>query len=86
MGFRGSEVQILSSRPVISRAYGDNRKPFFCFGTHLVPTGQLIRLLPKNVSEWLSREKAQEGSVGREFRRNCPTASNGKQSMAAQMS
>jgi len=30
MGFRGPKVQILSSRPVKTGAYGENREPFFC--------------------------------------------------------
>lgn len=37
--------------------------------------------LPKMRPQWLSREKAQGGGVEREFRRNCPRASNGEQSM-----
>ncbi len=28
MGFKGSKVQILSSRPEITRGYGENRNPF----------------------------------------------------------
>ena len=32
MGFKGSKVQILSSRPEISRGYGENRNPFLYLG------------------------------------------------------
>ncbi|SBV91065.1 hypothetical protein KL86DPRO_10133 [uncultured delta proteobacterium] len=32
MGFKGSKVQILSSRPEIIGAYDYSRKPFFCWG------------------------------------------------------
>ena len=41
MGFKGSKVQILSSRPEF-RTYGERRKSFFCYGV-------FVPLLPRDL-------------------------------------
>jgi len=56
----------------------------------LVPTGYPQAIDPPSSKKCAPNgshgNKAQEGTVGRKFRKNCPTAFDSKQPMAAQVS